>query len=424
MSYINRVEDSVAGALVTWTTDAPDTTGVSYPGPGVFGVDTSDYTCYLLPGSGGGGGISGYVVGFVDSGNTLGVDCTYLDTGNGAAFQQACADCDDNGGGVVQVLAGDIDFNAPGAPTTYWFMSDVSVVGDAIGNTTVTFRTSGEAIHLVFFGGGIKNMSFNAPAPTAAIIPDGPPTYIYVENGVVENVDIYGSGGDYGVTEAGYQGADTLLWAERTSIKNTVIRAVPPIAVITTDDADAFSALFVTNSRNAYTVIDDVYVEDADIGILVLDANRVEVLNSRVSGYNLYGVAIVGSQNIKCSTIVAASASVLVESNGVFVTDEIASVASPAQDCINIRVQGHVQGTMAPADIGVFVLDSNGTRVFQNITVEDVTVENMNTGFQFSTGGGTFTGNAIRKSFVNGCVTPYTISVNADVELDHNIVRN
>lgn len=42
--YINRVRDSVAGGFVQWSsTPLPDTTGVKYPGPGVFGVNTSDY---------------------------------------------------------------------------------------------------------------------------------------------------------------------------------------------------------------------------------------------------------------------------------------------------------------------------------------------------------------------------------------------
>ena len=44
VKFVNRVFDSVAAALVSWTTDdAPDPTGTSYPGPGTFGVDTSDY---------------------------------------------------------------------------------------------------------------------------------------------------------------------------------------------------------------------------------------------------------------------------------------------------------------------------------------------------------------------------------------------
>lgn len=42
--YVNRVYDSVAGKFVPWTTaTAPDPTGASYPGPGVFGVTTTDY---------------------------------------------------------------------------------------------------------------------------------------------------------------------------------------------------------------------------------------------------------------------------------------------------------------------------------------------------------------------------------------------
>jgi len=426
MSYINRVEDAVADRLITWTTDAPDPTGVHYPGPGVFGDDTEDYTCYLLPGSGGGGGgISGYVVGFVANSNVIGVDCTYLDTGNGAAFRQACIDCDDVGGGVVQVLKGDIDFNAPGAPTTYWFMNDVNVIGAAGGNTTVTFRTSGEAIHMVFFGGSLKNMSFNAPVPTAAITPDGPPTYIYVAGGTVENVDVYGSGGDYGLTEAKYQGARTMLWLEQTAAKNLSIQAMPPIAVITSNGAEAFVAAYVTGSLISCFVVENVYVEDADIGILVNNADRVKVLCSRVNGYNLYGTAIVGSRNIECDVIVGASASVLAESDGFLVTDTIPSVFSGgAQDCVNIRVHGSVEGDMSPADIGVLVLDADGTRAFTNIVIDDVTIENVNTGIQFAPGGGVFTGNAIRKSFTNGCITSYAVPVEADVEFDHNVIRN
>jgi hypothetical protein len=43
VNYTNRVYDSVAGGFVRWVTLAPDTIGASYPGPGVFGVTTSDY---------------------------------------------------------------------------------------------------------------------------------------------------------------------------------------------------------------------------------------------------------------------------------------------------------------------------------------------------------------------------------------------
>jgi len=43
VSYINRVFDSTAGGFVVWETAAPDlATGASYPGPGTYGVDTSD----------------------------------------------------------------------------------------------------------------------------------------------------------------------------------------------------------------------------------------------------------------------------------------------------------------------------------------------------------------------------------------------
>ncbi len=42
--YVNRVWDTVAVGFVRWTTTPlPDPTGASYPGPGVWGVNTSDY---------------------------------------------------------------------------------------------------------------------------------------------------------------------------------------------------------------------------------------------------------------------------------------------------------------------------------------------------------------------------------------------
>lgn len=45
MTVRNRVWDANAGpAFVSWETTFPDTQGVDYPGPGTFGVDTSDYT--------------------------------------------------------------------------------------------------------------------------------------------------------------------------------------------------------------------------------------------------------------------------------------------------------------------------------------------------------------------------------------------
>jgi len=47
-SYQNRVFDSVANAFVFWITPTPDTTGTFYPGPGVFGVTTSNYIVTLL----------------------------------------------------------------------------------------------------------------------------------------------------------------------------------------------------------------------------------------------------------------------------------------------------------------------------------------------------------------------------------------
>lgn len=43
-TYVNRVFDTVAATFVRWeTTTQPDALGTQYPGPGVFGVDTSDY---------------------------------------------------------------------------------------------------------------------------------------------------------------------------------------------------------------------------------------------------------------------------------------------------------------------------------------------------------------------------------------------
>jgi len=43
LRYLNRVWDTVAGGFVSWRTGDPDATGSLYPGPGSFGVDTSDY---------------------------------------------------------------------------------------------------------------------------------------------------------------------------------------------------------------------------------------------------------------------------------------------------------------------------------------------------------------------------------------------
>jgi hypothetical protein len=43
INYTNRAYDSVAGGFVRWVTTTPDDIGASYPGPGVFGVTTSDY---------------------------------------------------------------------------------------------------------------------------------------------------------------------------------------------------------------------------------------------------------------------------------------------------------------------------------------------------------------------------------------------
>lgn len=42
-SVVNRVWDTVAGDFVRWATDNIDSQGILYPGPGTFGVHTSDY---------------------------------------------------------------------------------------------------------------------------------------------------------------------------------------------------------------------------------------------------------------------------------------------------------------------------------------------------------------------------------------------
>lgn len=43
--FVNRVFDTVASDFVHWSTEPePDIAGAYYPGPGAFGVDTSDYT--------------------------------------------------------------------------------------------------------------------------------------------------------------------------------------------------------------------------------------------------------------------------------------------------------------------------------------------------------------------------------------------
>ena len=42
--YWNRAWDTVAAGFVRWTTLQPDFAGTFYPGPGTFGVDTSDET--------------------------------------------------------------------------------------------------------------------------------------------------------------------------------------------------------------------------------------------------------------------------------------------------------------------------------------------------------------------------------------------
>jgi hypothetical protein len=42
-SYVNKVWDTVAGDWVRWQTEFEDVNGVQYPGPGLFGVNTSMY---------------------------------------------------------------------------------------------------------------------------------------------------------------------------------------------------------------------------------------------------------------------------------------------------------------------------------------------------------------------------------------------
>lgn len=42
----NRVYDTVAGRYVTWETAYPDPGGAQYPGPGVYGVNTSQYAVF------------------------------------------------------------------------------------------------------------------------------------------------------------------------------------------------------------------------------------------------------------------------------------------------------------------------------------------------------------------------------------------
>ena len=41
--YVNKTWDTVAGDWVSWSTVAPDSSGLAYPGPGTFGVHTTDY---------------------------------------------------------------------------------------------------------------------------------------------------------------------------------------------------------------------------------------------------------------------------------------------------------------------------------------------------------------------------------------------
>lgn len=51
--FTNRVYDSVASDIVFWdTSPVADSAGASYPGPGTFGVHTSDYTVAGIKGDG------------------------------------------------------------------------------------------------------------------------------------------------------------------------------------------------------------------------------------------------------------------------------------------------------------------------------------------------------------------------------------
>ncbi len=58
MSYINRTYNHITEKYTMWTTDTPDTNGVSFPGPGVFGDDTEGFSSWAVPGSGSGGSAS------------------------------------------------------------------------------------------------------------------------------------------------------------------------------------------------------------------------------------------------------------------------------------------------------------------------------------------------------------------------------
>jgi len=40
---VNKVWDTVAGTWIRWATETIDLGGGEYPGPGIFGADTSDY---------------------------------------------------------------------------------------------------------------------------------------------------------------------------------------------------------------------------------------------------------------------------------------------------------------------------------------------------------------------------------------------
>jgi hypothetical protein len=45
---LNRCFDAVAGAIVTWATEAADPAGALYPGPGSYGVQTTGHAFELI----------------------------------------------------------------------------------------------------------------------------------------------------------------------------------------------------------------------------------------------------------------------------------------------------------------------------------------------------------------------------------------
>lgn len=70
MSFSNRTYDNTVSAFVAWSTPEPDPAGAEYPGPGIFGVDTTGYTVGFVPEpSGTGGNVFVYDVGATPAGN-------------------------------------------------------------------------------------------------------------------------------------------------------------------------------------------------------------------------------------------------------------------------------------------------------------------------------------------------------------------